>query len=1059
MSQTVSPRPSRDARPVLLFFICLTVLALIAQTWWAIVQDRQLTIESETRNSAATVRSLEEHTTRILEEVNHLLDGTAEMIAGMDPARLNDRFSLQRMLVSQRDNLQSVSALWLVDSQGNNLVTTLQFPSKPLSFSSHSYVAALNASPEDRRVVIGDPVRNGYDNEWQLPVARNLYDRNGKRIGILVASIRVAYIIDFYKRVLSDKNASVTFTRTGIVLMRLPYDERWLGRDVSKTPIADIINSGPIEGNFENISVFEQNSRLFSYRKSTAYPLTTTYAVETASALKPWKVRSLQRVLSTGATVLFIAILTFFLLLHIRRSRASENRLQVSETRYRMLYEGASDGVFLLTGNQVVVDCNRAAVALLGAGDKQEIVGRSMAAFSPMDQRSADAQGRQPKIEAALEGEPQKIEWPILRNGRLTYYEVTLTLVEMGRQPMLLGMFRDIDARKQAEDLQRGQNAILHIIAGGDDLQKILGEIVVFAEQRAPHATCMILLQSEDGTKLTWGGGPNLPDRMVQKMLETRIKQGNGAASEVVLTQYPVIVEDIANDSSMRHVHQLYLSNGFVACGCWPIMGKRGQVLGAFSMLYSEPRVPGVDDVQLVGISTDLAGIAIESRWAEERIRHLAHYDELTGLPNRFLYIQYLNRALAHAERHQAPVGVLYMDLDRFKNINDTFGHEAGDAVLRNISTQFRRCLRDTDSIARVGGDEFIVLVENYNDARHLGEIAERLLVEAAKPFEIHDQECQLSASIGIAAYPMDGANAQALLKNADIAMYRAKATGKNNYQFYSSEMNTHSVERLALETRLRRAIERREFVVHYQPKLDVRSGRIVGAEALVRWQHPEKGLLLPGSFIPLAEEVGLIGPLGMLVMDAACVDINNFKREGISFGRVAINLSAVQFNDVHLLGDVKNLMETRQVDPALIEFEITESMVMHNRDQAIELMDGIRSLGFTLAIDDFGTGYSSLAYLKRFPVDSVKVDKSFINDIPQDPNDSAIVQAIIGMAHTLGLKVTAEGVETATQLDILKSFGCDQYQGFYFSRAVPAKEFMSLVQHQSAEVLSEAGS
>jgi len=342
------------------------------------------------------------------------------------------------------------------------------------------------------------------------------------------------------------------------------------------------------------------------------------------------------------------------------------------------------------------------------------------------------------------------------------------------------------------------------------------------------------------------------------------------------------------------------------------------------------------------------------------------------------------------------------------------------------------------------------VLVENYDDPRHLGEIAERLLIEAAKPFDIHEQECQLSASIGIATYPMDGANAQALLKNADIAMYRAKTTGKNNYQFYSSEMNTHSIERLALETRLRRAIERHEFVVHYQPKLDVRSGRIVGAEALVRWQHPEKGLLLPGSFIPLAEEVGLIGQLGMLVLDAACSDINAFRQAGISFGRVAINLSGSQFNDTHLLSDVKNVIDSHQVDPGLLEFEITESMVMHNRDQAIELMDGIRALGFSLSIDDFGTGYSSLAYLKRFPVDSVKVDKSFINDIPQDPNDSAIVQAIIVMAHTLGLKVTAEGVETDTQLATLQRFGCDEYQGFYFSRAVPGKEFIALVRHQS---------
>jgi diguanylate cyclase (GGDEF)-like protein/PAS domain S-box-containing protein len=1055
MPTTVPVRPSRDARPVLLFFICLTVLALIAQTWWAVVQDRQLTIESETRNSAATVRSLEEHTTRILEEVDHTLAGAADKFSEMEPSALGDSLLLHRLLVKERDSLQSLTAMWLIDRKGINWVTTLQYPARPLDFKAHSYVQALEAQPDYRKIVIGLPVKSAYDDEWVLPIARNLHDHDGKRIGIIAAAVRVAYFVDFYKRVLLDRPAaSVTLSNgNGFILMRLPFDEGSIGKDMSRTTIARTIQAGAIEGSFEHFSIFDKDMRLFSYRKSNSLPLITTFTVELENVLAPWKNRSLHRGLSTGATVLFIAILTFFLLLHIRRSRASENRLAASEGRYRMLYEGASDGVLLLTRSQVVVDCNRAAVQLLGVSNKPYAVGRSIVEFSAEDQAEA-APDWQNVIDSALDGQPQQFEWPVAHSGRVRFTEATLTRVEVGRESMLLCMFRDIDARKQSEQLQQGQNEILHIIAGGDDLQKILNEIVLFAEQQAPHARCMILLQSEDGTKLTWGGGPSIPERMMQKIADMRIRQGNGASSEVVLTQYPVIVENIANDSSMRHVSDLYISSGFEACGCWPIMGKRGQVLGAFSMLYDQKRTPSAADVQLVGISTDLAGIAIESRWAEERIRHLAHYDELTGLPNRFLYIQYLNKALAHAERHQQPVGVLYLDLDRFKNINDTFGHEAGDAVLRNVSAQFRRCLRDTDSIARVGGDEFIILVESYEEPRHLGEIAERLLIEAAKPFDILDQECQLSASIGIATYPMDGGNAQALLKNADIAMYRAKTTGKNNYQFYSSEMNTHSVERLALETRLRRAIERREFVVHYQPKLDVRSGRIVGAEALVRWQHPEKGLLLPGSFIPLAEEVGLIGSLGMLVLDAACSDIKAFSDAGLNFGRVAINLSGSQFNDIHLLGDVKNVIESRQVDPNLLEFEITESMVMHNRDQAIELMDGIRALGFSLSIDDFGTGYSSLAYLKRFPVDSVKVDKSFINDIPQDPNDSAIVQAIIVMAHTLGLKVTAEGVETATQLDTLRRFGCDEYQGFYFSRAISGKDFISLVQHQSmAEV------
>jgi diguanylate cyclase (GGDEF)-like protein len=540
-----------------------------------------------------------------------------------------------------------------------------------------------------------------------------------------------------------------------------------------------------------------------------------------------------------------------------------------------------------------------------------------------------------------------------------------------------------------------------------------------------------------------------LPDALLVAMTKMAIHPDNGAFSEAVIRMCPVMTENLATDVFVSGLLNDAGLTMIQASGTWPMIGKHGQILGLFSIFYPSSRLPNSSDIQLVSISTDLASIAIEGRWAEDRIRHLAHYDDLTGLPNRFLYTQHLTKALAHAERNNTSIGVLFLDLDRFKNINDTFGHEAGDAVLRDVSSRFRTCVRDLDTIARVGGDEFIGLIDGYHDPIQLGEIASRLLTEAAKPFEINGQECQLSVSIGIATYPLDGADAQALLKNADMAMYRAKATGKNNYQFYSATMNTHTVERLMLETRLRRAIERREFIMHYQPKVDVQSGRIVGAEALVRWQHPERGLLFPGEFIALAEEAGLINTLGLLVLDIACADIVEFRKQNLSFGRIAINLSGNQFNEGNLLYDVMEVVDSWQVAPSDLEFEITESMVMHNRDQAIGLMDSIRELGFTLSIDDFGTGYSSLAYLKRFPVDSVKIDKSFINDIPADPNDSAIVQAIIVMAHTLGLKVTAEGVETLTQLKTLQAFGCNEYQGFFFSRGIPAQEFMQLLRQQ----------
>ncbi|MDB5764530.1 MAG: hypothetical protein JWQ21_3525 [Herminiimonas sp.] len=1052
MMNTVTVRPPRDARPVLLFFICLTVAALIVQTWWTIAQDRQLTIESQKRNSLITVRGLEERAAQTLEEISHVMARTADAVGAMDEATASDASAMHRILARESDRLRSIAVLWIANPEGVIRATSVRQPARETDIGNRQYIQFLHDHPDHGEIVIGFPDR-GFENEWTIPVARNLYDRKKRRIGIAGASIRISYFSDFYRRVIGAGNATVTLrTNDGIVLIRSPHNESLLGQNISNSKVSQRIRSELPEGAFEDLSIFHGHARLFAYSKTTGFPVTTIYGVDIQHLLAPWHARSRNRILLSGATILFIGILTFFLLIHIRRLRRSEGSLTASEHRYRMLYESASDGILLLTRDQIYVDCNNAAVKLFCVPGKEYIIGKSADDFSAMEQVSAGLSfaDRQKLVDAALAGKPQQFEWALMRDGRIHYSELTMSRVEMEQEPLLLCMFRDINVHKQSEELQEGQNRILHIIAGGAGLQKILDEIVLFIEQRAPHSRCMIMLLNEDLSRFTWGVGPSIPEAVMRGISEMEIKEGNGACSEVVLTRYPVMVDHIETDPSIHGVHELFTATDFVAYGCWPIMGKRGQILGIFSMFYDNHRIPSGDDVQLVGISTDLAGIAIESRWAEERIRHLAHYDDLTGLPNRFLYMQYLNKALAYAERSQLPVGVLFLDLDRFKNINDTFGHEAGDTVLRNLSVQFRKCLRESDTIARISGDEFIVLVDNYSDPRRLGEIAQRLLVEAARPFDIDGQECQLSVSIGIATYPVDGLNAQALLKNADIAMYRAKSTGKNNYQFYSSEMNTHTVERLTLEAKLRRAIERHEFVVHYQPKVDVLTGQVVGAEALVRWQHPEQGILLPGKFIGLAEEVGLIGPLGMLVLENACRDIMSFKNAGISFGRVAINLSGSQFNDIHLLRDVKNVVASYQVDPACLEFEITESMVMHNRDQAIELMDGIRKLGFSLSIDDFGTGYSSLAYLKRFPVDSVKIDKSFISDISLDQNDSAIVQAIIVMAHILGLKVTAEGVETFTQLKTLQQFGCDEYQGFHFSKAIPKNEFIALVQRQA---------
>jgi diguanylate cyclase (GGDEF)-like protein/PAS domain S-box-containing protein len=432
----------------------------------------------------------------------------------------------------------------------------------------------------------------------------------------------------------------------------------------------------------------------------------------------------------------------------------------------------------------------------------------------------------------------------------------------------------------------------------------------------------------------------------------------------------------------------------------------------------------------------------------EEQLKFLANYDPLTSLPNRSLFNPRLERALAHAQRFNKGLAVLFLDLDRFKNINDTLGHAAGDGVLREVAARLMACVREIDTVARLGGDEFVILVEQVTDARQAGSVGQKLIRTLAEPLQLGDHECSVTASVGISTYPADGEDAASLLKNADIAMYRAKEQGKNNVQFYTPNMNIHSVQRLTLESGLRRALQREEFLLHYQPKVDIASGRVTGMEALVRWKRPGSGMVSPAEFIPLAEETGLIVAIGEWVLKAACEYTHLWHRGGAGMPplRVAVNLSARQFAQPSLVRDVARILDTTGLQPGALDLEITESMVMGNPEQAIQTLRQLKSMGISLSIDDFGTGYSSLGYLKRFPLDHIKIDRSFIKDIPEDNDDATITRTIIAMAHNLRLKVIAEGVETEAQLNFLREHGCDEMQGYYFSRPLPGNEFNELL-------------
>lgn len=440
---------------------------------------------------------------------------------------------------------------------------------------------------------------------------------------------------------------------------------------------------------------------------------------------------------------------------------------------------------------------------------------------------------------------------------------------------------------------------------------------------------------------------------------------------------------------------------------------------------------------EYIGIFMDIS----QDYQAKEKIHHLAHHDPLTDLPNRILLRDRFEQAMGFANREESMVAALYMDLDHFKKINDSLGHPLGDKLLIQTGIRLRQCVRDTDTVSRVGGDEFVVLLNNINSYESIAEICEKILSIINQPFEIDGKTLSISTSIGVCVYPHDGLEFDQLLKQADISLYQAKSTGRNCYKFYTDEINQRVTRRLTLESELRKAISHKQIYIDYQPQFHLETGRIIGAEALMRWRHPELGIITPTEFIPVAEESGLIIELGHYVMQQACRQNKQWVNAGHSL-RIAVNISIAQFMRNNLSQLVLDTLQATQLAPHHLELEITESVLISDTAQVLEVIKNLRDIGILFSIDDFGTGYSSLSYLKRFAVGKLKIDKSFIDDVPGDSDDENIVAAIVSLAHSLQMECIAEGVETQAQADYLQRLGCDQIQGYLLGKPMSPAEF-----------------
>jgi diguanylate cyclase (GGDEF)-like protein len=526
--------------------------------------------------------------------------------------------------------------------------------------------------------------------------------------------------------------------------------------------------------------------------------------------------------------------------------------------------------------------------------------------------------------------------------------------------------------------------------------------------------------------------------------------EGRGLSGTAFRTGRPAVSNDFQVDPRTSHWHGS--TTGTKSGAGLPLL-IAGEPVGVFLFLSSECGTFTPDLVEMLRRLAENVSFALESFdhadekiQSDQRIQYLATHDGLTGLPNRAMFNGLLEQSIKMARRNGQKCAVLFIDLDRFKVINDSLGHAAGDKLLVEVANRLRDCVRESDVVARLGGDEFVVILNDNADRDQITLIARKILLKLMPVVTLAGHECRTTGSIGIAMFPENGSDGHTLTKNADMAMYLAKEEGKNDFRFFSTEIKAQSIERLMLETSMRHALELGQFSLHYQPKLDIATGKISGVEALLRWMHPDLGNLAPMKFIPLAEETGLIIPIGRWVLRTACAQNMAWQRAGLPAISMAVNLSPRQFQDDHLLRDIDDVLKDTGLPPHLLQLEITESMVTQNVDRAVKLLDEIQGRGIRLAIDDFGTGYSSMSMMKRFPIDTIKIDRSFVRDLAENVEDRAIATAIINMGKALGLTVVAEGVETAEQDSFLRQHSCDEIQGYLFSKPVPAGDIPSLL-------------
>jgi len=945
---------------------------------------------------------LEEQTERALQAVDTVLLNLAETWAQVPALRGGGNPQMQALLKQKLATLPYARSLFIVDSAGVITHDSDPLPATTQHFSDREYFSWHRTQPHS--LYVGKPIVSRNTGAWFVAASRRLPTVDGSFGGVIVVELEPRALQTFYRNLDVGHDGAVELLyQDGELIARTPAEPTWVGMATgSNLTLKDLARSGG--RTFRTVSPVDGEARIYSARPVAGAPLMVQVGLSEEEVLAGWREQKAVTIVVLIGFTLVIVVLDWLLVQELRRRSELTHSVAQSERLLRQVLDALPVGVWVADGEGTLI---------LGNAASKKIWGQVPPAGT---YQNGGLKGWRKDTGKRLEWS----DWGLARalsKGETTVNQIVdIESCDGSRKTIL----------DSAAPILSTDGEVLGAISLSEDIteRRVLTETLCESEARYRalfgHSIDAILLTRPGGAILAANDAAcrllDYGEEELRAIGRDDIVDGTDPRAEALLRAGD-------RDGASHGEARLRRKDGAlvpVEFACAPFRDRNGEACASL-------------------IIRDIT----DRKRAEEHIEYLAYHDELTGIPNRAYFHRAFEHALATTQRYGLRCALMLVDLDRFKNINDTIGHEAGDQLLKQVAARLRACLRDSDVIARLGGDEFVILMmQDASSVESVNAVALKILEATSRPLVIDDQEFLITASIGISTYPHDGSDMQTLLKNSDVAMYRAKESGKNGFQYFSPEMNVHTRERLSIESALRRGLERKEFTVHFQPKVRVSTRTVAGMEALVRWRNPKKGLMQPSEFIPIAEETGIVVQIGDWVLQEACRQAQLLRESGHVSLRVSVNLSVRQLFDQGFAQRVANILKQTGFPEESLELEITESMVMRDAERAVKLLRALRDTGVRLAIDDFGTGYSSLAYLKRFPIGCVKIDRSFIRDLPDDRDDASITRGIIAMAHNMKLDVVAEGVETPEQLEFLHAYGCDEIQGFLFSEPLAADAF-----------------